>query len=283
MKKWICISTVAAMLLSASAAMAAGVISTDRFGYTGVVKRYDTLADAQAGTNQVGSDVAIGNRDLSLYIVDGVASYDDDQNIIMGSWWYSTEGSAGWGNTRGNSGSGFLQLYDTDSSTDTNIEMGFGGFDGTYYTEFDLSISGENADYPNDYARFWVDFQGSGADVVEYHSYQLDLTATGLQGVVNGTLVEASNHPTGVTGTYSGLFENVSTSHTQNNGFYTFDLTLDMDNWAWANRADLDPYEFSGSYFAAPAEAVVPEPITLSAVGMAMAGLGGYIRRRRRA
>ena len=80
-----------------------GVVSTDRFGYTGVVRRYDTLSDAQNAVNQVGADIAIDNRDLSLYIVNGVPSFDVDTNVMMGSWWYSTEGSAGYGNTRGNS------------------------------------------------------------------------------------------------------------------------------------------------------------------------------------
>ena len=74
----------------------------------------------------------------------------------MGSWWYTTDpsGQNGMGNVTGNSGVWFLQLYDADSSTDTNLSMGFQNFDGTNWTEFALSISGGNADNPNDYARF---------------------------------------------------------------------------------------------------------------------------------
>ena len=111
-----------------------GMISTDRFGYTGVVKRYGTLADAQAGSNST-SEYSIGNRDLSLYIKDGIV-------VVMGSWWYTivdnTNGYAkddpagdrlysGYGNTRGNSGRGFVQLYDGDASTVTSADMSFGG------------------------------------------------------------------------------------------------------------------------------------------------------------
>lgn len=260
-----------------------GAISTDRFGYTGVVKRYDTLADAQTGQNQVGDDIAIGNRDLSLYIVNDYADYSADYNIIMGSWWYSTEGSAGWGNTRGNSGRGFVQLYDADGSTDTSVDMAFTNFDGTHWTDFQLELTGENADYANDYSRFWVDYQGGDADMVFYHEYSLSLTASGLEGVDNGSgLIEASNHPTSVSGAYSGIFQNVSTDYSANNGFYSFDLVLDMDNWAWANRADLNPDAFSDSYFAAVSGTEpVPEPTTFALFAAGLLGLGVFRKYRK--
>jgi hypothetical protein len=261
-----------------------GAISTDRFGYTGTVERYTSLGDAQSQSNQVGSDIEIGNRDLALYVVNDYNSYDTDSNIIMGSWYYSTEGSAGYGNTTGNSGRGYVQLYDDDGSTDTSLDMGFGGFDGTKWTEFDLSLSGTGADYPNDYARFWVDYQGSGADIGFYHSYSLALNASGLEGSLNSStgMIEASNHPTSVTGTYSGIFENVSTTYPENNDFYVFNLALDMENWAWDNRDDLDPYEFYDSYFAAADIAPVPEPSTFLLLGSGLAGLVFYARKRKK-
>jgi hypothetical protein len=241
------------------------------------------MDDAMAGTNPVNT-YAIGNRDLALYVVDDLASYDDDANIVMGSWWYSTEGSAGWGNTRGNSGRGFLQLYDTDSNTDSLVAMGFHGHDGTHYTRFSMVLAGQGADYPNDYARFWIDYQGGGSDTVVFHQYALAMTAGGLEGTDNGSgLIESDNHPTSVAGTFTGIFQNVSTTYPQNNGFYAFKLDLDMTNWAWENRAELDPDAFSASYFAAEAGNPVPEPMTMLAFGSAVAGLGGYIRRRRRA
>jgi hypothetical protein len=271
---------ISCLLIAQSAwALPSGAISTDRFGYTGIVKRFDTLSDAQNGTNQVGSDIEIGNRDLSLYVVNDYADYDSDYNVMMGSWWYSTEGSAGWGNTRGNSGRGYVQVYDTDGSTDTSVDMSFGNNDGTYWQDFSLSVSGGGADYGNSFARFWVDYQGGGADMVKYHSYDLNLTASGLEGTETSPgWIEADNHPTSVTGNFSGLFENVSTSYTQNNGFYTFDLALDMENWAWANRDDLDPYDFSDSYFAAAGMEPVPEPGTFVLFGL---GIGGWIVSRR--
>ncbi|MFP4307639.1 MAG: PEP-CTERM sorting domain-containing protein [Desulfococcaceae bacterium] len=274
------------MLIAQSAwALSSGAISTDRFGYTGVVKRFDTLDDAQNGVNQVGTDIEIGNRDLSLYVVNDYSDFNTDYNIMMGSWWYTTDpdGRSGWGNTRGNSGRGYVQLYDTDGSTDTSVEMSFGNNDGSYWRDFNLSLSGGGADYSNDYARFWLDYQGGGADMVKYHSYDLNLTASGLEGAeISPGWIEAANHPTSVTGNYSGIFENVSTSYTQNNGFYTFDLALDMENWAWANRDDLVGDEFSDSYFAAAAATEpIPEPGTFVLFGIGIAGW--FVSRRVRA
>jgi hypothetical protein len=237
------------MTLSVKGTSIDGLISTDRFGYTGSVQRYDTLSDAIAAQN-VKSTTTIGNRDLSITVVQGMPSYGSDFNVLMGSWWYTTEGDMGWGNTRGNSGVGFLQIYDDNASTITNASFGFSGFDGTYWTDFNFSLTGTNADY-NDYARMWVDYQGSGADNVLFLNYNISLTASGLQGVQTGGVIEADNHPTGVTGTFTALFENVSTTFPGNNGYYAMTLDLNMDNWAYEQGSALNPkWPFAPSTFA---------------------------------
>lgn len=235
--------------------------------------RYDTLDDAIAGTNAVAS-YDIGNRDLSLYIVNN-HPFDSNYNVIMGSWWYTIDpsGKAGYGNTRGNSGRGFMQIYDVGSLSVTSFSANFCDFDGTYYTSYTLNVTGANADYANQYARFWIDYQGSGADKVFYHSYALNLTATGLQGVQNGYLIESNNHPTGVTGTLSGIFQNVSTTYPVNNGFYKFNLNLDMDNWAYENRDNLTGDPFAPSYFS-----TVPGPAAVLPFALGLLAM----RRRRR-
>jgi len=76
-------------------------------------------------------------------------------------------------------------------------------------------------------------------------------------------------------GGFSGLFQLTENQTSQDNqGFYTVDLTLDMDNWAWYNQADLDPYSFSDSYFAA-----IPEPASVGLIAL-VSGCTVFIRRR---
>lgn len=257
----------------AAAAMAqdAGIVSTDRFGYDGSVVRYDTLADAQAGTNPVDT-ITVGDRDLSLYIASDDPS-ESDFTGIMGSWWYTmdthfspTQGRAGFGNTRGNTGVGYLQLYDSDSSTDTNVEMSFSNFDGTHYTQYDLTIEGANAT-GDDYSRFSaIDNVNDGGI---WHTYALSLAASGLEGTeVAPGVIESTNQPTGVSGSITGLFEITENQTTPaNQGFYVVDLQLSMTNWAYENRADLTPQismdggsSFFDGSFADSFFRVVPEP-----------------------
>jgi hypothetical protein len=282
------VCAMAMLLVVAAGAMAgdSGVISTDRFGYTGTVTRYATLEDAQQKTNAVDT-VAVGNRDMSLFVVNNQPSYYSNFSAVMGSWWYTTAENtnglakddpagnrlnSGWGNTRGNTGVGYIQLYDADSSTKTSLDMSFSNFDGTYWTQFNMSMSGANANTEADYSRFSVYDNVNDAGI--WHEYSLNLTASGLQGVANADMIEALNHPTAVSGSFAGLFElTENQTSPANQGFYVVDLSLDMTNWAFEQGNDALNGNFSDSYFAA-----VPEPITL-----VLLGVGGLFLRRRMA
>lgn len=104
---------------------------------------------------------------------------------------------------------------------------------------------------------------------------------TGLQGVeVLPGVIQAVNHPTGVTGSLKAVFQ-----LTENNtspadlGFYDIEMTFNMNNWSWDNRNDLTYPEggFSSSQFVAPP---VPEPATIGL--LAIVGLGALLLLRRR-
>ncbi|GAB4515598.1 MAG: hypothetical protein Tsb0013_20160 [Phycisphaerales bacterium] len=282
--------SVALIAGAAGTALAApGVIDTDRFGYSGTVTRHATLADAQSGVNVLDT-ISVVDRDLALSFANGDASAPD-RNVAYGSWWYTLDegfgpgqGRAGWGNTTGNTGVGYVQLFDIDGSTDSSVDMQFSNFSGGFYRDFTLTASGSDAD-SDDFSRFSaIDNVNDGGI---WHTWSIDLTATGLEGTMTSPgVIEAFNQPTGVSGSITGIFEITETQTTSANlGFYVVTLDLNMTNWAWDNRASLTPQVSSNggqSFFDGTFQdslfRTVPSP-----GGMALLGLAGAacLRRRR--
>jgi hypothetical protein len=257
------------------AAQAAGPMAfdTDRLGYTGTVQKYASLDDINQGGNPI-ETIQIGQRDAAFRVFLGQSGVSDRFGFT-GSWYYTTEENtngfpkdhpdgnrlySGYGNTTGNSGVGFTQLYDYGLDSVDAMSYGFSNFDGTYYQDFDLNVQGSGADYANSYARMWSmsSWTGWGVDEVIFHDYELDVTVSGLEGteIIPG-FIEATNHPTSVNGTFTAVFENVNTVTPAYNGFYTMTLNFSMDNWAFAQGDAALNGDFGDSYFAVGA---IPEP-----------------------
>lgn len=258
-------------LFTASALSGQATFSTDRLGYSGTAVKYDTQFDLDNKVNAVDT-VNFSDRDAALFFEDGSAA------IAMGSWWYTTDpgGSPGFGNTNGNTGTGFMQLFDDDFSSVDSFSMVFDGFDGTNWTEANLSVAGSDAPYSDDFSRFSL--PANTGDSGEFLSYELDIAVGGLAGMETSPgWVEASNHPTSVTGTMRAIFHNTAAGSAQN-GFFDIELTFNLDNWAYANRNELTgDYSFADSYFAATP---VPEPATVGILGVGLLSALLYVRRR---
>ena len=143
-------------------------------------------------------------------------------------------------------------------------------------SEFTLNASGTGAG-ASEFARFWHAPNTGGAAALTagtFHEWALDVTVGGLTVNEIGTWYIAENHPTSVSGSMTGIFENTNTSDSSLNGFYRYDYNLNLTNWAWDNQGSLYG-AFSDSFFAA----AVPEPstglATLAVFGIAL------IRRKR--
>lgn len=286
------ILAVAAAMTWTTSAVASSV-NFDGFSYSGVVTKYASLADAQAGINGQATSIATatnganstlpGARDVGLWADTATGEF-----IFQTMWYYTPPEFAangdGWGNPN-NTNTGFVQLYETDGSSLSSLDMAWNAALDT----FSLSASGSGAG-ASEYARLWPAPTVGGAASISsgiFLDYSLSFEASFAGAATSdGTDATSTLRPDSVSGQFTGLFQNTGTS-AADNGFYTFALLLGS-----GSAAENGDWVYSGSPFSqgaasrfsapAPSPSAVPLPATLPLLVGGAAGMG-ILRRRRTA
>lgn len=267
------------VVLSAFAALCGAVatgqtvVDSMRLGYTGTVTRYNTLADAQNGTNAVAS-ASLGAESRDLYLSFSQAT--GTNAMYIGTGWFLTTTGAGYGDGNpNNTNTGFVQLVD---ETLGSVSSASAAWDDSL-TAFSFQLSGVNALSTTGSGgyntRLWNTTAANGQGGA-FLNYDLSLAAmVGTAAVWNPAsgMFLSYTDPTAVKGYFRGLFLNTSTVSAYN-GYYTFDFTLNLDSWAEQHAGEFDSTTLTdNAYTPTTFGAAIPEP----AAGAACVGLGALL------
>ena len=211
--------------------------SSERFGYTGVVSVYDTWAEANSGRNERCSEVW-PNRDGAIFAVKNAPEYWVDSNLILTNWFANNGGSPS------NTNEGFFQLYDDNANAWQNQKASWTRDLNTFM----VRGKGRDATYgspdPMDYARLWnaCATPGSGETTIgTFLRYEYVFIATGLNGVEDPSrFITNTTNASDYSGYFRGIFHNESTTSSESNGYYVFDLQFNSTSWAAANNCGYD-------------------------------------------
>lgn len=228
--------------------------SSERWGYTGTIRVYNTYADAVAGKNARTAAISVPHRDGALYVARNMGGEYSEYNAFLTNWYSTTEtdpNKKGWGNPN-NKNEGFVQMYDADASNWQNQKAYWDAAKNT----FTLEAKGMRASYPSvenpgDYARLWnagsPPASGEGTKGT-FLRYEYKLVATGLAGddSDHDGLIENTQNATGYTGYFRAIFQNESVRHPESNGFYEVSLTIGAPFWAALNNLT-QPDEFASA------------------------------------
>lgn len=282
----------ASLALPAAACASMLFVNFDNFNYTGMVTRFASLADAQAGQNPLSSSTistatngprsTLPNaRDASLFLDAGAPDtyLPGDYAFFATAWYFTTTpvNGNGWGNPN-NTCDGFTQYLDDATG---GLQGAVTGGWAPSLSRFTLGLHGGSGDSAGA-ARAWAGGAGCG-DGGLFRSFDLSLEANfaGTATLNGGTgLYEMDANPTLVTGGLTAIFQNDSSSVPANNGFYLVQLQFQNGSWAndsgavWVDSAQ----QFSPeSFFAGE---VVPEPLGSTLVAIGLVGMGLISRRR---
>lgn len=269
-------------LLTAPAHAGYMVNSDENFSYTGTVTAPDGTAYAIPSYVSTPGTTTYTGRDASIFTTSGAPTADagagGENYTLFQTNWYSSLNGQNNGNNPNDTDTGFVTLQDT---TNHYVTSANGRWTNAAMTDFQLIINGtETGTTANDDERLWAAPEVGGASGDTYGvftGYTLTLNAT----FAPGSVTNESPHwwsttatPLSITGSFTGTFQNTSTTTPSNQGTYKFDLTFQPQNWAGANNI---PDTYGPTYFGA----TVPEPATFALFGTGLLGL--VLLRRRRA
>lgn len=268
-------------LAGLASAVSAASIDYENFHYSGTVTSYDTLADAQNGTNGLATQITTVSNGSNATLTDARDAYisadTDTGRLQFGTLWYynpqdsADPGTYGYGNPN-NTNNGFVQLYDLTGSSVSSMSAGFNG-DGTI---FSFSASGGNLD---EYSRLWnAPAAGGPASETagEFLSYSLGFSAEFATPDASGI---RTDDPTSVSGFFTALFLN-----DYDGKYYKAEFLFGNGSIAQQEDYFMPGYgtDFESSTYQAFI-APVPLPAGLPLLLVAVGGLGVMGRRKSRA
>lgn len=233
------------------AAQAQYLFYSDSFNFSGSWSSYNSLSDAQSGSNAVGSG-AWASQPFTIF-ADGTAA-----NNIFQTAFYAIPGLPP-----------FLGVYDPTPGTLQNTNVFFDGSDKSANITQSGSTQGGTSRFDPTGAL------SPGASGGDWLSYAFNAKAAGIDfpNPAGTPPYQSFSNPSSVSGAFSGIFQNTGAGGT--GLFYAVDLTGSFGG-ARALGQPINPTDafISGT---------IPEPTSCIAFAMVFAASAGYGYRRRQA